>query len=428
MEALMQYVWQHRLWPPEKMVTDDGRPLRVIDPGRLNTGSGPDFFNAKIRIGDRLWAGDVEMHVSASDWHRHGHDGDRAYDSVILHVVDRGDCHIKRHNGETIPQVEMHCSPDFRNSVARLINRIDGDMPCACDIAAMSSLNISQWMTTLLAERLYSKSDRIISLLDRLGGDWATVCYVTLARALGFGINSEPMERLALSLPLKILLKHSGNIMQLEALLFGQAGFLAETADPYAEQLASEHRFLSTKFGLQPPESLNWKRGRIRPGNLPYRRIAYLAEIIRRNNSGMTERLCAIDSEAAAREFFDIGLHDYWERRFRFGSPSESTAPMSLSRPTLDSLIINVVVPVKMAFAVIHGCDDAIEEAASLLEELPSEENSPVITARRAGLPARSAADSQALLQLRRAYCETRKCLYCHIGHRMMTRLARRPG
>ncbi|MDE6824775.1 MAG: DUF2851 family protein [Duncaniella sp.] len=140
MERLMQYVWQHRLLMQTDMVTVDGRKVAVIDPGRLNTDAGPDFFNAKVKIGDNLWVGDVEIHVRASDWHRHRHDGDSAYDSVVLHVVDKDDTQICRSNGEVIPQMRMNCSPEFHLRYHELVDRADIDLPCANEIPSISSL------------------------------------------------------------------------------------------------------------------------------------------------------------------------------------------------------------------------------------------------------------------------------------------------
>ena len=200
----MHYVWQHRLILPDYLVTVDGLPVTVIDPGRHNTDAGPDFFNAKVRIGDKLWAGDVEIHVRASDWHRHGHDGDRAYDSVILHVVDRDDAPVSRSDGEVIPQMVMRCTPDFSVSYDELVGRSDIDLPCAYAIPGLPRLHVTSWMAALGYERLYDKAARLTALMNDRPGDWDHALYVTLARALGFGLNSQPMERLALATPFSL--------------------------------------------------------------------------------------------------------------------------------------------------------------------------------------------------------------------------------
>lgn len=305
MERLMQYLWQHRLWPQQLLHTTDGQPVRIIDPGRLNTDAGPDFFNAKISIGGHIWAGDVEIHVRASDWHRHNHDGDPAYDSVILHVVDRDDASISRSNGETIPQLCMQCTPEFSRRYDELVCRADTSLPCAAEIAALPPLHVTSWLSSLAFERLYDKVDRITSLLDRLHGDWESTCYVTLARNLGFSVNSDPFERLALSLPLIFIGKHSDSLTSVEALLFGQSGLLPPDApqDPYVQLLQREYTFLAHKFGLHAPDNLGWKMSRMRPPMFPQRRIALLASILH-GGFRMMSRLLDIKSVEDTRSLF----------------------------------------------------------------------------------------------------------------------------
>lgn len=205
----MQYVWQHRLWNPAGMSTVDGRAVRVIDPGLLNTGAGPDFFNAKVSIDGELWAGNVEIHYRASDWRRHGHDNDPAYDSVILHVVDKDDMPVRRHDGMIIPQMRMPCSPEFSRHCSALMGASPSGLPCASVIAAMPGVYLTDWVTALGYERVYRKSDHLADLARRLKGDWEEVAYITLARAMGFGVNNDTFERLAMSLPLKFLRKHA---------------------------------------------------------------------------------------------------------------------------------------------------------------------------------------------------------------------------
>ena len=229
----MQYIWQHRLYRNSDMVTNDGLKVRVIDPGLLNTDAGPDFFNAKIEIDGHLWAGNVELHVRATDWKRHGHDRDKAYDSVILHVVGKDDAPVYRTSGERIPQVVLEVSPLFNQSYDRLVNARD-EIPCAASLRQVPHLTITEWVEALAFERLHNKVDRIGQLLELYHGSWEDVCYVTLARNLGFGINNEAFERLARRTPLRLLAKHSDSLLQVEALLFGQAGLLDAAAQDFA--------------------------------------------------------------------------------------------------------------------------------------------------------------------------------------------------
>lgn len=426
MERLMQYVWQHRLLLQSDMHTVDGRRVSIIDPGRLNTGAGPDFFNAKVKIGDRLWAGDVEIHVRASDWHRHGHDSDRAYSSVVLHVVDRDDTCIRRHDGEVIPQMIMRCSPEFHRRYHELTGRSDIDLPCAPELAAMSPLHRLDWITSLGYERLYEKADRLRSLADERAGDWEEAVYIVLARALGFGTNAEPMERLAKGLPLHFLRKHSDSSTALEALFFGHGGFLdkAPSGDPYVEELQREYAFLSRKFSLIPLQSLGWKMARMRPHNFPHRRIALLARLIG-SDSRLVGRILDASSPDEARELFRLPLEGYWAGRFTFGPGGDRTFD-TMSKSSADILVINVAAPLLLAYGTAHGDEELARRAAEWLQSMPPESNSVVSLFVGAGLPCPDAFTSQAIIRLRRSYCEARKCLYCRLGHRLLAARAHR--
>ena len=212
----MHYVWKHRLWGSNPLSTNDGRPIRVIDTGLPNTDAGPDFFNAKVEIGGKVWVGNVEIHVRASDWKRHGHDHDKAYDNVILHVVDKDDAPVYRTNGERIPQMVMPCSPQFYERYEHLVNSIS-EIPCSAQIKDIPGLVITEWVEALAFERLHSKVGRLRDLLTAYNGSWEDVCYVTLSRNLGFGINNDALERLARCTPLRLLHKHSDSLLQVEA-------------------------------------------------------------------------------------------------------------------------------------------------------------------------------------------------------------------
>lgn len=427
MEKLMQYVWQQRLWPIAEMRTVDGKKIEVLDPGLLNTDAGPDFFNAKVTIGGETWVGNVEIHYRASDWHRHKHDSDPAYDSVILHVVDRDDAVIRRPDGQVIPQMRMPCDPGLNSRYSELVGRADIDLPCRNEIESLPALYLTDWISNLAYERIYQKVERIEDIRSRFNGDWEQTCYVTVARGLGFGINGEPFERLALSLPLIFIGKHSDNLTAVEALLFGQSGLLnarATAIDTYAAHLAKEYEFLATKFGLKKPENLGWKMARIRPANFPHRRIATLAAMLHGGFRMMSRILDLTDVDSAC-SLFTPELAPYWESRFSFGAESgrNSTA---LSRSSALVMVINIVVPLIMAYGMTHGDNALIDRAIDMLHAIKPERNTIVEMFERSGIKARDAFTSQGLIQLRRNYCEQRKCLYCRIGHRKLSYHARR--
>lgn len=421
----MQYIWQHRLWLQQDMHTVDGRVVQVIDVGQLNTDAGPDFFNAKIKIDGEMWVGNVEIHVKASDWYRHHHDSDKAYDSVILHVVEKDDVPVKRSNGEIIPQLRMPCSSDFHQRYSRLVGSSGSELPCGDEISAMPSIYVADWIATLAHERLYRKVEHIKELLDRYNGDWEEVCYVIMARCMGFGVNSDAFEQLALSLPLRFMGKHSDSLLSIEALLFGQSGLLEEApVDGYVKSLKTEYDFLAHKFSLSRNGNIRWKMARMRPTNFPHRRIALLAEMIYGGFS-MMSKMVAATTENEARELFDVELSGYWARHYTFGNeaPHELKA---LSRASINVILINVYVPLVYAYGMVRGDEQLCDRAVSVLQSLPSENNVIIDLFKRAGVDSKDAFSSQALIQLRREYCEKHKCLYCRIGHRMLSAKTRK--
>ncbi len=425
MEKLMQYVWKHRLWRSEDMVTNTGKKVRVVDPGLLNTDAGPDFFNAKIEIDGHMWVGNVEMHYRATDWKRHHHDSDKAYDSVILHVVAKDDAPVRRTNGELIPQLVLEVSPQFNADYASLVGATI-EVPCATKIKQVPHLTIVEWVEGLAFERLHGKVERIHQLLDSFNGSWEDVCYVTLARNFGFGINNDAFERLARRTPLRLLGKHSDSVLQIEALLFGQAGMLDAQKpgmDSYYNQLCTEYAFLSNKFQLTPMEKESWKLFRIRPQNFPYRRIAMLAQFIE-GGFRMMNRILEAEGEKEMRSLFEVELSGYWIKHYTFGKPNER-ATATLSRSSIDIILINTVAPLLYAYGELTGNYEMTDKAIKLLEDLRAESNSIVSHFVAYGIDCPDALTSQALVQLKREYCDARKCIYCKIGHHLLSKAAR---
>ena len=421
----MQYVWKHRLWRSEDMVTNTGKKVRVVDPGLLNTDAGSDFFNAKIEIDGHMWVGNVEMHYRATDWKRHRHDSDKAYDSVILHVVAKDDAPVRRTNGELIPQLVLEVSPQFNADYASLVGATI-EVPCATKIKQVPHLTIVEWVEGLAFERLHGKVERIHQLLDSFNGSWEDVCYVTLARNFGFGINNDAFERLARRTPLRLLGKHSDSVLQIEALLFGQAGMLDAQKpgmDSYYNQLCTEYAFLSNKFQLTPMEKESWKLFRIRPQNFPYRRIAMLAQFIE-GGFRMMNRILEAEGEKEMRALFEVELSGYWIKHYTFGKPNER-ATATLSRSSIDIILINTVAPLLYAYGELTGNYEMTDKAIKLLEDLRAESNSIVSHFVAYGIDCPDALTSQALVQLKREYCDARKCIYCKIGHHLLSKAAR---
>lgn len=428
-EMLLQYLWEHRLWEQCDSFTTDGRRLVILDPGLRNNNAGPDFFNAKIELDGKVWAGNVEIHVRASDWRRHNHQHDPAYDNVILHVVGIEDEVICRRDGSPIPQFIIPFTDDYRRRYDAMVAN-PAQLPCADEIALIPPIYLTDWISSLGYERLYAKADRIIDYNQRFGGDWLATAYVAMARALGFSTNAEPMERLAFATPLRALLKHRTELPMVEALLLGQAGFipadnagLAPEDVAYVDTLRQHYHFLSAKYGLKAPGDLGWKMARMRPANSPLRRIAALVAMIA-DGFDFGRQFIHITSDADARRLLDVHLYGYWVNHYSIGRAGVH-APVAFSADTVTRLIINAVVPLLYAYGTTIGSDSHCNKAVELLEAQDPESNSVVQIFTSVGVPCHNAFTSQALIQLRRGYCEPRKCLYCRLGHRILAAKAK---
>ncbi|MDR0796084.1 MAG: DUF2851 family protein [Tannerella sp.] len=414
MERLLQYIWKYRLYPAFDLKTTEGETVTVVDPGIENTDAGPDFFNAKVQIAGTVWAGNVEIHRKASDWKNHRHDHDPAYDSIILHVVEEADAIVYRTSGEIIPQAILKIPETIQNNMDWLLMR-DSPLPCAERLHEIEPIHISGWMNTLLTERLERKVSGILTLLEQNHEDWNEVFYITLMRSFGLGNNSDAFESLAKSLPFKYIRKQRCNSLQIEALLFGQAGLLNETIDhPYYEALKQEYLFLQYKYRLIPPIHSRVKLMRLRPSNFPHLRLAQLAAIWTQHDTLFSKILEDHRPETLNR-CFDVTLSEYWDTHYNFRMPS-ALKKKPVGKATTHIILINTVVPILFAYGKVKQKPDFCSQALSLLEQIRPERNSLVKKFTDAGLHVKNASDTQALIQLRREYCEKKKCLYCRIG------------
>jgi hypothetical protein len=414
MEDLLYYVWQQRIFT--KLPFALGRDLEILDPGTRNFGSGPDFFNAKLKMGDTTWAGNVEMHVRATDWYRHHHDTDPAYNSVILHVVMRDDSRVQRPDGQLLMQVTLPV-PDllvykYRKLTATGDQRFSS-LTCAARIPQLPSVLITDWKLSLITERMALKTQRVRDLITRDGSSWQEAFYVVLCRAFGTGVNSDACERLARSLPYAYLLKHIDNPLQVEALILGQAGFLQEPLpadEAMFHHLQQEYDFLRSKFQLKPLPAGTWKMGGVRPQAAPPIRLATFAALLA-SRRDLFSQIFEARSLSRLIELLRV--------------PAPKTAdlfeqPFSMGTSTIHSLIINAIVPMLLAYGQWSSDKELQQRAMLFLESIPAEQNRYVSFCTSAGLAAANALDSQAWLHLYRNYCERRQCLRCRFGHWMM--------
>ena len=479
MEKLLHYVWKHRLFPLTPLATTQGQEVEVIDPGLHNSNAGPDFFNAKVRIGGTLWVGNVEVHDKASEWYSHRHDRDAAYDNVVLHVVGDADTDVTTANGGRPPQLVLPVPQTVSDNYAELLST-DSYPPCYRVIGSLPRLTVHSWMSALQTERLQQKTEAIEQRVKAAEGAWERAFFTTLARNFGFGVNGDAFEAWANALPLDAAAHHRDDPFQIEALFLGQAGLLnvaavaerrqIETAaDSYFQRLSKEYDYLAHKFRLTPMDGRQWRFLRLRPQNFPYIRIAQLVHLYCSRHCSLSI-MADCETLDDARRMLSTETTPYWHNHYTFGQETadstkgltecsvqqaegagrrseEETLPSSdgkgllvetggrrsegealpsaksakrLSKASKDLLIINTVVPMLYAYGRHTASDKLCHRAFAFLEELKAENNTIVRMWQQCGLPVENAGDSQALIQLKRQYCDRKDCLRCRFGYEFL--------
>ena len=430
MELLLHYVWKHKLFPLTPLSTTRNHPVEVIDPGLHNRNAGPDFFNAKIKIDNTLWVGNVEIHDKASDWYLHGHDKDERYDNVILHVCGVVDTEARNSKGEPLTQMQLNISATVSERFQELLGT-DLYPPCYQVLPTLSQLTIHSWMSALQTERLSQKTEAIEKRVQQCRGDWENAYFVTLARNYGFGINGETFEQWAQHIPLHAVDHHRDNLFQIEAIFMGQAGLLEISTIPeryqkdalndgYFSKLRNEYLYLAHKFDLEPMDAKLWRFLRLRPQNFPHIRLSQLANLYYQRQAGLSQLLSATTLKEA-KSVLATAVTPYWETHYTFGSTSVKN-DKHLSPFSLNLLIINTVVPILFAYGRHRGEEKYCDRAFDFLESLKAENNHIVRMWQQCGLNVENAGDSQALIQLKKEYCDKKECLRCRFGYEFLKR------
>ena len=426
MERLLHYVWKHKLLPLKEPETTDGRLVEIIDPGLYNRlHSGPDFFNAKVRIGGTLWVGNVEVHQRASEWYQHKHDQDPRYNNVVLHVVAEADTDVMTQDRHYLPQLVLQIPASLSENYEELLHT-DQYPPCYKIIPDLTTLTVHSWLTALQTERLEQKTEAIKRRAEQCNGSWEDAYFVTLARNYGFGINGDAFEQWAQNVPLSAVGKHRDNLFQVEAIFMGQAGLLELESIPpryqadalnegYYAKLHNEYQYLAHKFSMEPMDFTVWRFLRLRPQNFPHIRISQLANLYYERRAGLSA-LLECETLEQLRDLLDTHVTPYWETHYTFGSES----PKSMKKTSVSSknlLIINTAIPMLFAVGRHRQKEEFCDRAFDLLEQLGAEQNHIIRMWKECGLEVKTAGDSQALIQLKKEYCDRKDCLRCRIGY-----------
>jgi hypothetical protein len=414
-EKLLQFIWQFGYYNAANLHTTAGETLLVIFSGTLNRNSGPDFSGAKIRIGETTFYGNVELHLSTSDWIKHHHQSDTNYGNVILHVVFRHDKDLNH----SIPVLELE------PRIATLLLDRYFDMmnaatfiPCSTMVSNVTPLVWMAWKERLVAERLVRKAAYILSLLEQKNYHWEEVLWWLTARSFGMKVNGDAFEAIARSVALNVLLRHKASIHQIEAILFGQSGLLNDSFDhEYPKMLQREYNFLQKKLLLHPA-ALPLQFMRMRPGAFPTVRLAQLAVFIQQS-SHLFARMLDANSVLELKPLFAVTANDFWHYHYTLKQPSVFKEK-TLGADAVENILINTVIPVLFAYGLHHKEESHKEKAIQWLEELNVEKNTITKGFAQLGVKAATAHDSQALIELKNEYCTPKKCLDCAVGNALL--------
>ncbi|MGQ3679044.1 DUF2851 family protein [Tenacibaculum discolor] len=419
-EEFLHFLWQYKLFNSTNLISVKREVVEVIDSGSYNTNSGPDFLNAKLKIDEQLWVGNVEIHIKSSDWYAHHHEKDVNYDAVILHVVWEHDSDVFMKNNHPIPTVELQSSvqKEVLANYKKLFLKEQRWIPCEKQIAETSSFILNNWLERLYFERLENKSIVIKELLEKSNNDYEAVLFQLLAKNFGLKVNGEAFLQLAQSFDFSVLRKVRFNEEQLSALLFGQAGFLEqELEEAYCLQLQKEYAYIRHKYRLEPIAKHRFQFFRMRPNNFPTIRIAQLIALYNKYQN-LFSRLIDVNKVENFYDLFTGEVNDFWKTHYTFETASKKT-DKRLSKSFIDLLIINTIIPLKFVYEQARGEVDQ-EGFLQLIKQLKPENNSIISKFLELKIKANNAFESQALLELKNNYCAKKCCLQCAIGSKLL--------
>lgn len=416
-EDFLHYVWKYQNFTSHNLKTDDGLDIQVVKTGMHNHDAGPDFLNAQIKIGGTTWAGNVEIHINASDWYKHNHQNDRAYDNVILHVVFTADKPVLDQNGNQIPVLSLNNLIDYQ-TYRYYKSWVKKATFIACEnlVYKVPDIIKTSAVHNAAVSRLQQKSEWCLDLLRMTGGNIEETFYRIFCKSLGLKVNSVPFEQLAIATPFSLIRKNRASLEELQALLLGQAGFLSDSnsEEEYILKLKEIYEFQQVKFNLTPMPVNAWKLFRLRPQNFPAVRIAQLSQILY-THPALAQQVVDCQSPQEYEKLFESSLTGFWLTHYTLNSRSEPV-PKKIGKTTLYLLMINAVVPFLFALANYNKNGNFQEKAVGLLEQLPPEKNQIIKKFENLNFKVFNAFDTQGLIGLKKNYCESLKCLTCKIG------------
>lgn len=416
-EDFLHYLWKFQFFSHKELFTTGSEPIQIFIAGDHNLNSGPDFFNAKVLIAQQLWAGNVEIHVKASDWYVHHHEKDSSYDNVILHVVWQHDVDIYRENNSVIPTLELQrfTPQSLLFNYHQLFSKKSNYIHCENDFSKVDEFTLNNWLEKLYIEKLVHKSSLISKLLVQTKNDWEAVFFKLLAKNFGLKVNGEAFLNLSNSFEFSILRKEQKDLQYLEALLFGQAGLLeADHQSNYFQNLKKEYKYLSRKYNLDPLYNNQFQFFRLRPNNFPTIRIAQLANLYFMHKT-LFSKVLNVKNQKDYYAIFSNGTSEFWKTHYNFNAISKRSVK-SLAKSFIDLLLINTIVPLLFVYGK-RSAKWNEEELFALLKQIKPEKNNIIRELNKLNINAKNAFETQALLHLKSEYCDKHLCMQCAVGN-----------
>jgi len=423
-EEFLHFIWKYKLFNFNHIKTTAGDNVVIKNGGTLNTNAGPDFLDASIQIGSIDWSGNIEIHIKSSDWTKHKHQYNDAFNNVILHVVWQEDKQIISKNKQVIPCIELkdRINPELVGKYENLLNNKSW-IACEKSIDKIDIEKLKLWLNPLAIERLEVKSKAIFNDLNRSNYHWEQAFYNSLSNSFGLKVNAEAFSLLSESIPIELLKKYSSNLFQLESLLFGQAGLLFDRyKDEYPRLLLKEYEFLKHKHELKPISKNFWKFARLRPANFPTLRIAQLSQVIHTHPS-LFNKVITLPVKEILNLFTGLKGSDYWDEHYRFDS-SSTMREKHICTDRIYLIMINTVCPILYCYGKSKDDQKYIDKATDILENLPGENNSITRKWSEVGFDSVNALESQALIHLKKNRCDKFRCLDCQVGYHILARPA----
>lgn len=418
-EDFLHYVWQYKKFAFTNLKTVSGQELTIIHSGYYIQQAGPDFFNAQIVIDNQKWAGNIEIHLKSSDWYVHHHQTDANYDNVILHVVWEHDTEVFRKNNTVIPVLEL--KQQIPTEILSQYNNLFAQkkwINCENQISFVDEFTISNWIERLFFERLEIKANEVEKLLQKNSFDWEATFFQLLAKSFGLNTNGEAFLKMAESIPYSTIKKERYEVESIEALFFGATGLLeGENEDIYFNDLKKRWNYLKYKYQLKIDYYQSVQFFKHRPDNFPTIRLAQLAQLVVKQNQ-LFQNLISANSINQIYLYFDCDISEYWQSHYVFDKPN-TRKNKKISKKFIDLLILNCILPIKFTFGYVHG-NIIPELLVGLASEIASEKNTIIEKFNDVGLVSKNSYETQALLQLKKKYCNTNKCLHCAIGQKLI--------